>query len=81
MIRPVIRPSTTPSLFTISSNNTTSFWLVLDLSNGGTFTLPKPRHVALYEELNPRDRWVRGKIDEKICVRSALLNKNGSRPL
>lgn len=70
----MLRPTTSPSIFSVvpdalydSANqlndSKTGAWLVLDLSDGGLFTLPVPRQASLYSELNPRDRWVRHRID------------------
>ncbi|CBQ70108.1 related to flavin-containing monooxygenase [Sporisorium reilianum SRZ2] len=68
---PALRPTTTPSIFSVVPDPYTAplndtkkgAWLVLDLSNGGSFTLPAPRQAKLYAELNPRDRWIRQQID------------------
>ncbi|SOV01869.1 related to flavin-containing monooxygenase [Ustilago sp. UG-2017a] len=81
---PVIRPFSTPSIFSISpsplsASNSTGAWLTLDLSNNNQFTLPSPRDAALYLDLNPRDRWVRQTIDsvawfftKRFAVRSSI---------
>ncbi|KAJ9476067.1 Flavin-binding monooxygenase-like [Pseudozyma hubeiensis] len=87
---PVLRPSTTPSIFSIvptSHSDSTSplddsktgAWLVLDISNNGTFTLPTPREARLYTDLNPRDRWIRQSINsfawmvsKRFTVRSSV---------
>lgn len=81
--RPIIRPSSKPSIFSIvplsSSHNTTGAWVVLDLSNNSTFTLPSPRSASIYSELNPRDRYIRQTIDsiawffsKRFTVRSSI---------
>lgn len=73
-LRPVLRPSTKPSLFSIHpeplsfhpanvSDSKRGAWLVLDLANAGTFTLPSPREASIYTDLNPRDRLIRQSVD------------------
>lgn len=73
----MLRPSSSPSIFSIvpqpplapgllgaeGVSSQDGYWLTLDLSSGGTFTLPTPRQAAVYGDLNPRDRWVRNTID------------------
>ena len=73
MCRPILRPTTKPSTFSVVpqplldasplNDSKTGAWLVLDLSNDGTFALPSPLQAGLYSDLNPRDRWVRQWID------------------
>lgn len=89
---PVLSPTTSPSIFSAVPDPLSDFlnldqlndskkgaWLVLDLSNGGSFSLPAPRQASLYAELNPRDRWIRQRIDslawsftKRFTVRSSI---------
>ncbi|KAN0063764.1 hypothetical protein ACQY0O_003814 [Thecaphora frezii] len=69
---PVLRPTTTPNLFTVRPEAATSYaqldsdtasrlgaWLVLDLSNAGEFRLPLSDALVDPELEAPRDRLVR----------------------
>lgn len=69
--RPVLRLGSTPSTYTVQAIEGASLagtedgaWLVLDLSNGGSFTLPSPIDAAMYRDLVPRDRWIRQTLDK-----------------